>query len=105
MSKRTKKAEAKHTPGPWMVFDEIDRSCIRRPGVDAAGISIVCYGGGMLGDHAGVHGQTTAEAWANARLIAAAPELLEACKKATTCASIPDEVMQIIRAAIAKATK
>jgi hypothetical protein len=42
---------------------------------------------------------------ANARLIAAAPGLLEACKKAATCASIPDSVMEIIRAEIAKATK
>lgn len=31
-------------------------------------------------------------------------ELLEACRKASTCASIPDSVMDVIRSAIAKAT-
>lgn len=41
---------------------------------------------------------------ANARLIAAAPNLLEACKKAITCASLPDHVKDVIRDAIAEST-
>lgn len=41
---------------------------------------------------------------AHARLIAAAPELLEACLKAKTCGSLPDAVWDMINAAIAKAT-
>jgi hypothetical protein len=40
----------------------------------------------------------------HARLIASAPDLLEACKKALTCASIDSNVAALLRAAIAKAT-
>lgn len=38
-----------------------------------------------------------------AHLIEAAPELLEGCRKALSCASIDSSVRELIRAAIAKA--
>jgi hypothetical protein len=40
---------------------------------------------------------------ANARLIAAAPDLFEACRKAVTCASLPDGVRKFCLEAIGKA--
>lgn len=43
------------------------------------------------------------ECEAEQRMRDAAPELLEACKKARSCASIPDYVQDLLRAAIAKA--
>ena len=43
------------------------------------------------------------EGAADARLIKASPDLLEACRKAMTCASIPDSVREVIQAALARA--
>lgn len=68
---------ASHTPGPWSIFGEPDDA----PGIEAedVGHSVVIYGNaGDPGDGCGVHGRTSEEVWANARLIAAAPLLLEA---------------------------
>lgn len=57
-----------HTPGPW----EIDAHNDVSGGVDGGPIAHPY--------RAGVYGLTAAEAQANARLIAAAPDLLEAAK-------------------------
>ncbi len=58
--------QTKHTPGPWKVRLGLNEAFIDAPG-------IVCL--------AVVNSLTdTAEAEVNARLIAAAPELLAACK-------------------------
>jgi len=57
----------KHTPGPWMIFlsGHIASASVRTPETTVA--------------HPGtIRGQTIGEAMANARLIAAAPELLVA---------------------------
>ena len=67
---------AKHTPGPWIV------SCIddtERPGIDAYDLdfSIVIWGV-REEENEGIHGRTPDEERANACLIAAAPDLLEA---------------------------
>jgi hypothetical protein len=90
-----------HTPGPWTASDE------RR------GIFEIIHDGDLLAQvwrvrHAG-DGDLPAEA--NARLIAAAPELLEACREALALISEfelealdgRDEVPDLLRAAIAKA--
>lgn len=81
---------AKHTPGPWKFEDEY----VRAPGGDAV---------------ADPYCQATAE-WgeemeANARLISAAPELLEACKKAVSLIDRGYELdaRHSLNAAIAKA--
>lgn len=89
----------KHTPGPWTVnaYNEIESGAVRICSVD------------IEETNAGLNG---GEGQANARLIAAAPDLLEALKYcAAVCAG---EVMnknglinalEKARAAIAKATE
>jgi len=66
----------KHTPGPWTSFEDGEA----HPGVEAfdSNISIVIISYPAVEDDGGVRGQSHAEAVANARLIAAAPDLLEA---------------------------
>ncbi len=68
----------KHTPGPWSVFGDTKD----QPGIegDDGTFSIIVYGEEDEADDCGVHGHTNEEMWANARLIAAAPDLLEALK-------------------------
>jgi len=99
--------EAKHTPGPWFhrpeeLHEGKHRVAGRCPSVytvidgkafgiaDALRIQVVPPGRDDIAE-------------ANARLIAAAPDLLEACRKALTCASINSDVAALIRAAITKA--
>ncbi len=53
----------KYTPGPWAVSNGVDQ--------------YVCAGGVWIAASMGIRGD---EGAANARLIAAAPELLEACQ-------------------------
>jgi hypothetical protein len=67
--------KASHTPGPWFVADE--GFC---PGIDADGENIIFNS--SFGEYCGVRGVDRKGALANARLIAAAPELLEALKHA-----------------------
>ena len=71
---------AQHTPGPWFTF--ANGACVGGPaghlgnpsGADTAGIA-----------HCGMALRTHSEVQANAALIAAAPELLEALK---ACAAV-----------------
>lgn len=112
MSTETKTEQATHTPGPWELKGErVDGKCIF-----------------VENDHDGWHRLAvevdsddcdTATAWANARLIAAAPELLEACRAALPLISaeadrrrdsgVPgyetemDDLAGVLRAALAKA--
>lgn len=65
--------ETKHTPGPWQNDDTLkynQRHCIRHNGLI---IALICKS---------AMDRTEQDAEANARLIAAAPELLEACTAA-----------------------
>jgi antitoxin component of MazEF toxin-antitoxin module len=90
-----------HTPGPWMIFEsgDIASAAVRTPD------HLVIKSGT-------VKGQTIAVAMANAKLIAAAPELLESLKIAEAWLNnlrveLRDggsDDMAKIRAAIAKAT-
>ena len=63
-----------HTPGPWWIYESAGEIMGEYPGIEADGGSVVCFGDDMEG----VRGDTCEERLANARLIAAAPELLEA---------------------------
>ena len=81
---------AKHTPGPWREL----HTCID----DSRGYQIC---------HIDLHGKSEAERDANRRLIAAAPELLDALKDMLDyygTASANVEFLTKARAAIAKAT-
>ena len=67
----------KHTPGPWNVhFDHKASPSIWIDANDNAGIAKI-----EPWDHHGTTSEThNDEDWANARLIAASPELLSACR-------------------------
>lgn len=72
-------SETKHTPGPWSVAETQEGTLIKsdvEPG----------YFARIQGACAGAHGKQGA---ANARLIAAAPELLAACKATVAAMSQP----------------
>lgn len=64
------------TPGPW-------EACITQsfwwPGVDAEGQSLIIMAD--LGSESGIHGASREEAQANARLIAASPDLFAYVQK------------------------
>ena len=91
---------AQHTPAPWSV--EVDHS-------SNAPEFIRTYVDGEMYDLASVLCDETGNATANARLIAAAPDLLAALQNVAACfdANDPDSManaMADARAAIAKAT-
>lgn len=69
-----------HTPGEWTIFEGgSDRDF---PGIEADDFSIVCFGDSDdPNDMCGVRGRTLDEAWANARLFRAAPDMLKALKQ------------------------
>lgn len=109
-------AEAKHTRGPWETKpEEVGRAYIRVRATVAgsrfkiANVLTPVYGNGYTPSdkHAEME---QAETRANARLIATAPELLDAAQAAWNCiAELPPtqarvETAQLLQAAIAKAT-
>lgn len=96
---------SKHTPGPWFLAEKVEGkhtvTNLRRIRSEREGMEhgAVCEVYGIADG---------SEAHANARLIAAAPELLEALEYVlNTCPAInsqAEEAHQQARAAIAKAT-
>ena len=68
-------SEAKHTPGPWGAIGNLVRSPMHQPEGLPRGVQIVECRDGYFLPH-------TEEAKANARLIAAAPELLSDLREA-----------------------
>ncbi len=93
----------KHTPGPWTVTDNTTQGVGHQLRVDSNDGAIADCGRNPFVDD---------EMRANARLIAATPELLEACKAAMLWAKTPGNhggnpychnFMGLIEAAIAKA--
>ena len=62
---------ATHTPGPWTLHPTTIHPAVRSVGTPDAGPRRICTVGSMNGNPVDK---------ANARLIAAAPELLEACQ-------------------------
>ena len=99
--------EAKHTPGPWAVTD----CAIGGPSV-TAGKSVIADIRTFGGVH--VNGEQNTKTLANARLIAAAPDLLDAldscigtleiCFPEAPVDSVIGKDIATARAAIAKAT-
>ena len=91
-----------HTPGPWVTLpEEVDKPYIRIRGTRPGGRYKVANV--ITPVYEGVHEREADETRANARLIAAAPELLEALK--TAHAHIADDVLRAsIGNLIAKAT-
>ena len=93
---------AKHTPGPWQVNRKGQTHV--EAARDGQGINIIAN----CDDPDDI--RTRDEDRANAKLIAAAPELLAACEAAVfganhiDCVRAMQEVLPQIRAAIAKAT-
>ena len=95
---------SKHTPGPWVVHPTSIHPAVRSIGTAEAGPRRICTVGSTNGNPTD---------WHNARLIAAAPELLEALERIAN-GPWPDWINcpeaqcrfdeQIARAAIAKAT-
>ena len=71
--------ETKHTKGKWVIYPESNSFVF--PGIEAihesGNFSIVCVGN----DLEGVQGRNKDEIQANAKLIAAAPDLLEALQE------------------------
>ena len=90
-----------HTPGPWIVEDSRK---LRKKKLRSSLLMVVAAKGGMPGLIVN-QGSVTPTDEANARLIAAAPDLLEALERAVpeiAVVGIPD-LLEQVRAAIAKA--
>ena len=85
----------KHTPGPWRI-ECFEVTAGPPDGFDPIWTCGCCGGYAMAGD--------PLEAIANGRLIAAAPELLEALKGVVRVADRATQEFDAARAAIAKAT-
>lgn len=75
-----------HTPGPWHLWGRAEPS------------QVIGCNGGFVAQTVGGNDE------ANARLISAAPELLEACLLARHICEDGNALQQLIDAAIAKAT-
>lgn len=88
---------ANHTPGPWKFTASSPEE-----GFECFWIEADDEFRSSIGD---VHGPQNNEGYANATLIAAAPDLLEACLAADwNSLDIPEFVREKLTAAIAKAT-
>lgn len=88
--------EAKHTPGPWAVTD----CAIGGPSV-TAGKSVIADIRTFGGVHA--NGEQNTKTLANASLIAAAPDLLDALKALTHSLDVEDLVHDDQRSSFAAA--
>lgn len=95
----------KHTQGNWSVLpEECDKSYIRIRGTRLGGRYKIANV--ITPTYDGVDKREAEETRANARLIAAAPELLEAlidCRRALEIANFTQE-LAVVNAAISKAT-
>ena len=98
---RVKQENAQHTPGPWEVHPTTLHPAVRSVGTANAAPRRICTAGSMNGNPVDER---------NARLIAAAPELLEAAIELKDACNRPAaartraEAWRKLDAAIAKAT-
>jgi hypothetical protein len=84
--------KTKHTKGKWIIYP--NSNLCTYPGIEAIGgkhgnFSIVCMGEELTG----VQGHTKEETMANAKLIASAPELLEALNH--LCETMRPHIMKL----------
>ena len=90
-----------HTPGPWTAFYSDNAGQWYIDGADSVG--------GQFSIRRTAEGMTSAEMKANARLIASAPELLEALRDMVRYEDLPaadqQPAVERARAAISKATR
>lgn len=94
---------SKHTQGPWALLpEECDKPYIRIRGTALGGRYKIANV--LTPVYENVHAREAEETRANARLIAAAPELLEALKNFVDGCSTSVDAAAQARAAIAKAT-
>jgi hypothetical protein len=91
---------SKHTPGPWLAANAQGGRIFKQWRIYSAGKSIAA-----LTQPEGI-GRAAEVDYANARLIAAAPDLLAALQELVLCPNKfrPDSVWEAARLAIAKAT-
>jgi hypothetical protein len=82
----------KHTPGPWRV-DTVDRQLIRSSEDYGVAFALASWGAPPI---------PSEEYEANARLIAAAPDLLEACREAESFFIELNDHLQVILGGQAK---
>lgn len=97
---------SKHTPGPWSICRNGECSCgFIWSGCEEMHIA-TAYDVRSIGhfDHASDAAPSREEAMANGRLIAAAPELLEALRGVLRVADRKTDEFDAARAAISKAT-
>lgn len=95
-------SEFKGTPGPWeMKPEEVDKHYIRIRGTQLGGRYKVANV--LTPFYEGVHEREAKETRANAQLIAASPELLEALQIICFFEDISSAQREIAEAAIAKA--
>lgn len=93
--------DTKHTPGPWEITDKIDGQFAYTPRIHV-GPAVVYYTAGYHTAEQDAEFKAIAEE--NARLIAAAPELLYALISITDeCVCLKSAIVDQARAAIAKA--
>jgi len=113
---QSKSAPAKHTPGPWQAVSLRDEVNVQpAPGMPFERTAIInhVFGGANFGEIVAQTGCNYPRCQANARLIAAAPDMLAACDSAIqiieqlipepSARGIADVVLVQIRRAIAKA--
>ena len=98
-----------HTPGPWSIWNFSDDPRHVAVGPDAGGLAIADVV--ACNAHGCYTAETESRGQANARLIAAAPDLLAALQMVDriwsndqTANLDPESPLAIVRAAIAKAT-
>lgn len=96
-------SEVKHTQGPWVFARANERDFHVRPTGRTMRQSTIGYRPIATVKHD--KRLPESEAYANAALISAAPELLEALETIAAGNTNPDEMVEIARVAVKKATR
>ena len=92
-------AESQHTPGPWDAKDNRAANAVDREPVWI----VVDANGHVTADCDGLELADPNHAEANARLIAAAPDLLAVCEEIVRIVEVKHPILDAASAAIAKA--
>jgi hypothetical protein len=97
-----------HTPGPWKVVEHYEDASTRKIGLHGCPAIVSEKGVVVVHPEVGIVTEDLSTAKANARLIAAAPEMLEALKECLEEITNPEEetwphAQHVAKRAIAKA--